>query len=668
MSRSQYGHSPALDGVRGTAMLAFMAFHFGASGIAGAWVGINLFFVLSGFLITRLLIEEYHEHGGIDAMAFYRRRVRRLLPALLLLLSVVLVHGLLFAKSQRKEVGWDVLATLGYVMNWRLIATEDAYFDSFTEASPLRHAWTLSIEEQFYVLVPILLMALFAIARKRWPRLWILLGLAVLSAVWTAILGLNDPAADHARLYYGTDVRAQSLLVGAALGTLLAVTPKGRRFHLLEVGTAHALGWAALAATVIGFVFIDPYAGWMFNLGGMLVMSLVFAVLVMACQEEEPTALTRFLGWAPFAHLGRLSYALYLWHWPVHLWLGPDRIGGSVLATAVVGMLITVAIAQLSWTFVEKPVIRRGIRGLVPQIPRQQRVVAACVPVALAAVGGLALTRTETPAPSASTTQETAPFDPAGLDVEPGPVQPLHEDQDEYTDTPSRIGVFGDSVPNLLIKDFPTSTYPGISLTDATVPGCDFFNLPVQWAEGTVEKSGEACRTVHRDFDKLLKRDKAEMLVIFASPLTLAPHVTADGKVVQAKDPEYAELMNERLDLISDKAETAGVKQIQVVNVPCRELPSELPGGVQWQIFERQPELRGQWENPTRINGIVKDWVDGRDDAQLIDLDGALCSDGFQREINGQPLYGDIVHFSPRATPMLWTWLTGQISRNWETR
>lgn len=668
MSRSAYGHSPALDGVRGTAMVAFMAFHFGASGIAGAWVGINLFFVLSGFLITRLLIEEYHEHGGIDAVAFYRRRIRRLIPALLLLLTVVLVHGLLFAGGQRKALGWDILATLGYVMNWRLIATDDAYFDTFTDPSPLRHAWTLSIEEQFYVLVPLALLGLFALARKRWPRVWVLLAMAVVSAVWTAVLGLDDPATDHARLYYGTDVRAQSLFVGAALGTLLAVTASGRRYHLLEVRTAHILGWVALAATVVGFVVIDPFAGWMYNGGGMLLMSLVFAVLVMACQEEESTALTRFLGWAPFAHLGRLSYALYLWHWPVHLWLGNDRIGGSVLATAVVGMLITIAIAQLSWTYVEQPVIRRGIRGLAPRIPRRQRALAAALPVALVAVGALALTRAQSPAPAAAITQDTPPFDPAGLDVEAGPVQPLIEGQDEYTDAPRRIGVFGDSVPNLLIKDFPKGTYPGVSITDATVPGCDFFDLPVQWAEGTVEKPGAECRTVHRDFGKLLERDKAEVLVIFASPLTLAPHVKPEGTIVQAADPAYAELMDERLDTVADKAREAGVKQVQVVNVPCRELPSELPGGVQWQIFDRQPELRGQWEDPTRINGIVKEWVEGRDDAQLIDLDGALCSDGFQREVNGQPLYGDIVHFSPRSTPMLWTWLTGQISRGWEAR
>src|SRR5699024_728496 len=110
----------------------------------------------------------------------------------------------------------------------------DVYFDTFADPSPLRHAWTLSIEEQFYLVVPFLLLALFALVRRRWPRTGVLVLLAVGSAVWTAVLGLDDPATDHSRLYYGTDVRAQSLIVGAALGTLLAVTPTGRRYHLLE--------------------------------------------------------------------------------------------------------------------------------------------------------------------------------------------------------------------------------------------------------------------------------------------------------------------------------------------------------------------------------------------------------------------------------------------------
>lgn len=668
MSRSRYGYSPALDGVRGVAMVTFMAFHFGISGVPGAWIAVNIFFVLSGFLIVRLLIEELHRDGRIDALAFYRRRIRRLIPALLVLLAAIVVHGMLFtAAGQRRELGWDVLATLGYVMNWRLIATEDAYFDTFADPSPLRHAWTLSIEEQFYLVVPFLLLALFALVRRRWARAGFLLLLAVGSAVWTAVLGLDDPATDHSRLYYGTDVRAQSLIVGAALGTLLAVTPTGRRYHLLEARPTHLLGWVALVATAAGVVLIDPYDGWMFNAGGMLLVSVVAAVLVMACQDPDPSALTRMLGWRPVAHVGRLSYALYLWHWPVYLWLGPERIAGSVLLTALVGMAITFGIAQLSWTYVEQPVIRRGIRGLLPGVRGRQRLVAAVVPVALVAVGGLGLTRAA-PTGGEVAGEEPPPFDPAGLDVEAGPVQPLLEGQADHADAPSRIGVFGDSVPHLLVQDFPREEYPDISLTDATVPGCDFFNLPVRWSEDTVEEPEAECRDLHRNFDSLLEEDRAEVLVVFASPLTLAPHVAEDGSIMQADDPEYRDHMIERLDTVARRAKAAGVQQVQVVNVPCRELPEELPGGVQWQIFDRQPELRDEWEDPTRINDVVEEWVEGTEGAALIDLDEALCSDGFQREVNGEPLYGDIVHFSPRSAPMLWTWLTGRVSSNWEER
>lgn len=226
MSRSGRGYSPALDGLRGVFILLFIGYHFGLTELEGMWVTINLFFVLSGFLIVRLLTAEQSRYGSIDVWDFYKRRIRRLVPALLAMLLFVMAWGALAApEGVRRKLGGDVLATLGYVMNWRLIEQGDQYFGTAGGASPLRHAWTLAIEEQFYLVAPLVLIALYVLFRNRRISIAVLLVGAVASAVWTAYLGFHDQS-DYPRLYYGTDTRAQALFIGAAIGVLRA--PKGQ--------------------------------------------------------------------------------------------------------------------------------------------------------------------------------------------------------------------------------------------------------------------------------------------------------------------------------------------------------------------------------------------------------------------------------------------------------
>lgn len=199
VNRTQFRYNAPLDGMRGVLMVFFMLYHFGVGVFSGAWVSINTFFVLSGFLITRLLVEEHARTGRIRVWEFYKRRARRLLPALFLLLTTIAGYAAFVApESARRVLGGDILATLGYVINWRLIARADEYFGTAGGPSPLRHAWTLSIEEQFYVLVPFLIGAVVLLARRRRSQAMIVLALAGIGALWGAHLGLHD-VADHAR-------------------------------------------------------------------------------------------------------------------------------------------------------------------------------------------------------------------------------------------------------------------------------------------------------------------------------------------------------------------------------------------------------------------------------------------------------------------------------------
>ena len=383
--------SAALDGLRGITMVGFMAYHFGATGLTGAWTGVNLFFVLSGFLIVRLLERERLATGHVDARAFYVRRARRLVPALVALLTVVTTWAVFWADpARRRGIGGDVLASLGFVQNWRLIALDDRSFGDALDPTPLRHVWTLAIEEQFYLLAPLLLGLLALTLRSRPARAGALVALAGLSAWWAAHLGLEN-AAGLSRVSYGTDTRVQAILVGAALGVLLARRPTWLPAPASPV--LPAAGAVALVVTGAAFVVASPDSTTMYGLGGMLALALVQAVLVAAVADpgtrtrhgssSRPNALARVLGWSPFAYAGRRSYGLYLWHWPIHLWLTPSLLG-STWAAGVAGMLVTFALAHLSWRYLEEPVLRAGIRGILPNA--RSRVTAAALPLVLLAL------------------------------------------------------------------------------------------------------------------------------------------------------------------------------------------------------------------------------------------------------------------------------------------
>nr|WP_278250590.1 acyltransferase [Dermacoccus nishinomiyaensis] len=210
---------PGLDGIRGYSMVVFMLWHVGVlTFLPGAWILMNVFFILSAFLITRLLLAEQREFGWISVREFYRRRVRRLAPALLVMVGAVTLDGWAFAPAaERTYLRGDILATLTYVMNWRLVLRDDQYFEEFTHPSITRHAWSLSVEEQFYLVVPLLIIAALTYAHRRSARTAGFVVLALASAAWASTIDLDSPGG-QAHAYYGTDVRMQALALGVAAG------------------------------------------------------------------------------------------------------------------------------------------------------------------------------------------------------------------------------------------------------------------------------------------------------------------------------------------------------------------------------------------------------------------------------------------------------------------
>src|SRR5262245_51408653 len=302
-----FGHKPALDGLRAVAVLSVMAFHFGAGAFEGGFLGVDTFFVLSGYLITSLLITEWGRSRTIDFIAFWARRAKRLLPALFLALLLVGIWANLEADPTRLDgIRSDMLWTLFYGANWHFISSGQSYFDLFSEASPLRHAWSLAIEEQFYLFWPLITFAAMRLGKGRTNVLAgvCIAGIAASSAVMVATYDSTDPS----RAYFGTDSRASQLLIGALLAIALArwsPTTPGQRRGVQVVGLAGAafMLWAFMSTT--------DTESWLYYGGFLLFAIATAAVIVAIVQPSAPEARVSPIGWVlalgPMRWIGLIS-------------------------------------------------------------------------------------------------------------------------------------------------------------------------------------------------------------------------------------------------------------------------------------------------------------------------------------------------------------------------
>lgn len=656
MAHTGRGYSPGLDGVRGVFVVGFIAYHFGISELAGMWVVINHFFILSGFLIVRLLVQEYERYGDIDVLAFYRRRIRRLLPALLVVLAFVGIYGAFFAEGgQRRKIGGDMLATLGYVMNWRLIAQGDEYFGDQGAPSPLRHAWTLAIEEQFYLAVPVLIIVLFAVVgrRRRSVVVGALVAGSVLAVAWTWSLGFPDQAS-HGRVYYGTDARAQSLFLGAALGAWRArsrYAPWRIPKPLLEIG-----GVLGFVGSVACFWFVTPYTAWMYSGPGQLVFGLASAALILACADSQPSVVNKVFSWEPFAWVGRRTYGLYLWHWPIFVAVAP-MLGSSIITIFVVCLALTFVAAELSFRYLETPILARGIRGVLPRTRRPLTV--ALTPIVVIALASFGLAQTAPPSQAEIVASDHAPASESLPDLVPG--QPNYR-----PDAPARIGVHGDSVPYYLVQRLPAETFPGVRVDNLAGEGCDLLDEPISYAVGLRKETEPWCADLKQSWPGTFADNDDQVFLIFASPLTSMPHLV-DGERLWLDDAAFRRTITDKLEELRRQALRAGAEQVQVVNVPCRVVPEDIPDAIRAGLKD-EPEKVAEFKDPTIINTLIDDWAAQYDGAAVVDLDSALCANGFIDEFEGIPIYNDFLHYSPEFTPILWKWMLGQVSKNYANR
>jgi len=383
-------YQPALDGLRAFAVASVIAYHFGAGWMTGGFLGVDAFFVLSGFLITSLLLSEWGRRRHIDLPGFWARRARRLLPALLLVLGAIALYAVVLAPTdQLRSLRADGLASLFYVANWRFVLSGQSYFALFTLPSPMRHLWSLAIEEQFYLVWPLVVLACLRIGRGSRT---VLAGVCVAGiAASVAVMAMLYEPADPSRAYYGTDARAHTILVGALLALLLA----RRRPRTRSAGRGlHVLGVVVHADCQRACVSVTNQRSDMYH-GGSLLFAIAVAVVIASAVQPGHSPLRAFLSLGLLRWIGMISYGLYLWHWPATVVLNESRTGLSGAPLAALRLAVTVGAAALSFYLVEQPIRRGALRGWKARVALPTGFATAAALLVVTTVGATAATPLE---------------------------------------------------------------------------------------------------------------------------------------------------------------------------------------------------------------------------------------------------------------------------------
>jgi peptidoglycan/LPS O-acetylase OafA/YrhL len=331
-------------------------FHSGLDWLPGGFLGVSVFFTLSGFLITSLLINECENSGRINLKAFWGRRLRRLAPASLVVIAVVIgLASWLSTSIEASRIKGDAISAVLYFSNWRFIYSGHSYGELFASPSPLQHLWSLSIEEQLYVVVPVIIAGLFAVGLRRRG-----IGVVLLVGVFGSTIA-TMLISGHEHIYYGTHTRAAELLLGAALACLF-----GQRIE--QLATKPARPWSTLyLLPLLGVVLLAKFStvdsAWVYS-GALTLFGLLSVVCLIAAIQGGPVR--AILSWSVLVRVGEVSYGLYLIHWPVIVWLNTDRLDVNPTALFGAQVVVTVLLTVLSYWLIEQPIRHRKVLRSVP--------------------------------------------------------------------------------------------------------------------------------------------------------------------------------------------------------------------------------------------------------------------------------------------------------------
>ncbi|KRL27634.1 acyltransferase 3 [Limosilactobacillus mucosae DSM 13345] len=353
-----------IDGVRTLAVLGVIIYHLLPTTLPGGYLGVPLFLLISGYFVTLQLVRQMDQTGGIQLTKFYLKRLRRLYPVLIVMLTVTTAYITLFARDLLHNIKSTIATNLLWVYNWWEIGHGQSYFDRFNGESPFTHLWTLGVEAQFYFLWPLILFMLFLILRKRSKIKWTVFILAVASAVEMALL--FDPQNIN-RVYYGTDTRAFSLLLGSWLALCWPIDRLNASLTAHAARILDGVGIGALLITLLGFFTLPGQSSWTYR-GGMFFYSLIGMILI-ATVVHPGSHMNRWLTNPFFTWIGQRSYGIYVYQLPVMVFYERVvEIGRHPVINALVECLLILAISEFSYRLVEQPLAHYQWRYLPASI------------------------------------------------------------------------------------------------------------------------------------------------------------------------------------------------------------------------------------------------------------------------------------------------------------
>lgn len=625
---------PALDGIRAFAVLIVLFFHGGFEWAGGAFLGISTFFTLSGFLITGLLVTEYETDGTIDVVEFWRRRIRRLMPAALLtLLAMSLYAGFVAQPQELLQLRGDVLAALFYVANWRFWLTDQSYQRVLTDPSPVQHLWSLSIEEQFYLFFPLLTLATLRWAGGSRGAFSAIL-IALVAASTTSSIELFHDGDGFGRVYYGTDTRAAELLVGAVLGLAAAgrpaLSPRSGALFL-----ANALGLIGMA--IVGWLWVTtPLENHWFFEGGALGYSLVSAAIIYAATQSGPVR--ALLGIAPLRWIGRISYGLYVYHWPIFLWLDAEVTGLDGWALFGARTAVTFLVSAVSYQLVELPIRKQRLRWQT----RELAVVAAAFVFIVA-----------------STAAVTAALYRPGIGAQPVHLPAEQRNSKASSADQLRVLVIGDSVARGvgagLVRHTRAQENPKLFVANRGRLRCSVSRAHgVQMDGGRVNRKSARCAD---NWPRFIRVTQPDVVLMMPSVFDLSPRkATKNSRIVSPPSPEFDAILMAGYEAAIDVLSAKG-HQVVLTSLPCAR-PEENRGEVNLAAVLSD-------ENVRHMNEVVLPELMARrpEVIGLLPLHDVVCPDGEFRSTLGtvENARPDGIHFEDAATDWLAPWLEAEI-------
>ena len=584
-------HHPGLDGVRASALIMIMLFHADPSWIPGGFISVSLFFTLSGYLITSILLFEGESNGNVSLKTFWSRRLRRLVPASMVTIAAAVgLSTWLSSGIEQGRIRGDALAATTYVANWRSIFSEHSYSELFTDHSPLQHLWSLSIEEQLYVVVPVVVFVSFMLRLKRQGIGYVFLGLSALSVAIAIVVDGHD------RIYYGTDTRAVELFVGAVLACFLS--PKLEKWAHLKVRWWSFLFLAPLIAFVWFSLIIDGQSKWLYTgwLGVFALLNVFFVVGSMI-----PGPMRWLMSLPPLTLLGRMSYGIYLIHWPVYVWLNESQLKISGFWLLLVRWAVVFALAGILYQVIEKPIRaksflkanRSALAGLVCSFsvvmvlpllflknPSQR--ISTEVEI-LSTVSTSEVVSTLTPSTATSLVPEVT--------TTVGP--PLVD-----RSLPINVLVIGDSSAENIAKALDVGSDGNLGVISAGVLGCPLVNVDLVYRRVDENQSTDYCPD-NREIVRTYVNQIDAVLLVGSVANQWAYELIEGGPKVEVGTTQWVQNLDEFLWSIGEVIAERGL-QVLVLESPIvrddAKMNGDTPSDIQaWNEVMNEWEKKYQW-------------------------------------------------------------------------